>query len=164
MKSYIISIICVGVIGSIISLIAPEGEGGGLGKHVRLAVGCVLVLTCVSPLGDLIEGLRALDLSGLVPEVNEGAIEEYESIFGNSYEAAELSSLKEGIAAMLEERYGVEREDCKVEVIADRNGSGELELKRIFITLYGSAIWKDTGEIERYFGRLFDCEIVTAVG
>ena len=103
MKSYIISIICVGVIGSIISLIAPEGEGGGLGKHVRLAVGCVLVLTCVSPLGELIEGLRGLDLSGLVPEVDGGAIEEYESIFGNSYEAAELSSLKEGIAAMLEE-------------------------------------------------------------
>ncbi|MBE6684812.1 MAG: hypothetical protein E7592_04095 [Ruminococcaceae bacterium] len=164
MKSYIISIICVGVIGSIISLIAPEGEGGGLGKHVRLTVGCVLILMCVSPLGELIEGLRELDFSGLVPEVNDGAIEEYESIFGNSYEAAELSSLKEGIAAMLEERYGVAREDCKVEVIADRNGSGELELKRIFITLYGSAIWKDTGEIERYFGGIFDCEIVTAVG
>lgn len=164
MKSYIISIICVGVIGSIISLIAPEGEGGGLGKHVRLAVGCVLILTCVSPLGELIEGLRELDLSGLVPEVNEGAIEEYESIFGNSYEAAELSSLKEGIAAMLEERYGVAREDCEISVIADRNGSGELELKRIFITLYGRAIWKDTGEIERYFGGIFDCEIVTAVG
>ncbi|MBR3686791.1 MAG: hypothetical protein IKL66_04835 [Clostridia bacterium] len=164
MKSYIISIICVGVIGSIISLIAPDGEGGGLGKHVRLAVGCVLVLTCVSPLGELIEGIRGLDLSGLVPDVNEGAIEEYESIFGNSYEAAELSSLKEGIAAMLGERYGIAREDCEIRVVADRGASGILELKRIFITLYGSAIWKDTGEIERYFGGLFDCEIVTAIG
>ncbi|MBR4031162.1 MAG: hypothetical protein IKJ07_00330 [Clostridia bacterium] len=164
MKSYIISIICVGVIGSIISLIAPDGEGGGLGKHVRLAVGCVLILTCVSPLGELIEGIRGLDLSGLVPEINEGAVEEYESIFGESYGAAELSSLKEGVAEMLGERFGVAREDCEVRVIANKNGSGELELKRIFITLYGSAIWKDTGEIERYFGGLFDCEIVTAIG
>lgn len=164
MKSYIISIICVGVIGSIISLIASEGEGGGLGKHVRLAVGCVLILTCISPLGELIEGIRGLDLSGLVPEVNEGAVEEYESIFGDSYAAAELSSLKDGIAAMLKERYGIERSECEVAVVADRDKSGNLELKRVFITLYGSAIWKDTGEIERYLGGLFGCEIVTAIG
>lgn len=164
MKSYIISIICIGVIGSIISLLAPEGEGGGLGKHVRLAVGCAVILTCISPLGELIRGLSELDLGGLVPEVNEGEMEEYESIFGESYAAAELSSLKEGITAMLEERYGVERSECRVEVVATRDDTGSLALKRIFITLYGSAIWQDTGEIERYFGGLFGCEIVTAIG
>ena len=164
MKEYVISIICVGVIGSIISLIAPEGEGGGLGKHVRLAVGCVLILTCISPLGELIEGLRGLDLEGLVPEVNEGEAEEYESIFGDSYVAAELSSLREGIAAMLKERFGVAREDCEIAVATRRDKSGNLELTRIFITLYGSAIWKDTGEIEGYFGELFGCEIITAIG
>lgn len=164
MKSYVITIICIGVIGSIITLLAPEGEGGGLGKHVRLAVGCAVILTCISPLGELIRGFSELDLGGLVPEVNEGEMEEYESIFGDSYAAAELSSLKEGIGAMLEERYGIARSECKVEVIASQNGTGSLMLKRIFITLYGSAIWQDTGEIERYFGGLFDCEIVTAIG
>ena len=164
MKEYVISIICIGVIGSIITLLAPEGEGGGLGKHVRLAVGCAVILTCISPLGELIEGLREVELGELVPEIEEGGLEEYESIFGESYAAAELSSLREGIAAMLEQRYGIERSECKIEVSADQNGTGSLTLKRIFITLYGSAIWKDTGEIERYFGELFGCEIVTAIG
>lgn len=163
MKTYIISIIITGIIGSIISLLSPEGEGGGLAKHVRLAVGCALILTCITPLGELIGGLREIDLGALIPEIESGA-EEYESIFEGSYTASELSSLKEGLAVMLEEKFGVAREDCEIKVSVERNSSESLELKRIFITLYGSAIWKDTGEMEQYLGELFGCEIVTAIG
>ena len=42
--------------------------------------------------------------------------------------------------------------------------SGDVRLERIFINLYGSAIWCDTGAIEDYLSSLFSCEIVTAVG
>ena len=57
MKAYVISVIIVGVIGSIIALISPEGEGGGLGKHTRLAVGLCVILVCIAPLGSLLRGL-----------------------------------------------------------------------------------------------------------
>ena len=44
MKNYIISIIIVGVIGSLVTLLSPDGEGGGLKKHVSLAVGLCMIL------------------------------------------------------------------------------------------------------------------------
>ena len=60
MKQYVISVMVVGVIGAIVTLLSPEGEGGGLKSHVRLAVGVVLILVCVSPLITMVKTLSEI--------------------------------------------------------------------------------------------------------
>ena len=164
MKAYIISVIAVGIIGSFVSILTPEGEGGGIGRHSRLAVGLSLIIVCAAPIFNMISGLRELDVNSLLPQ--EGAEEsiEYESIFNSSYSAAEIESLKEGIKNILQSRFGIEGSECYVAVKTAEDGCGGRKLERIFINLYGSALWKDTGEIEKYLSSLFGCEIVTAVG
>lgn len=164
MKTYIVTIILVGVIGSISSILSPDGEGGGLGRHTRLAVGLCLVLVCITPVYSLINTLKSFDINDLIPEIDAEEGIEYESIFQSSYEQAELENIRVGIASILYDKYGIEPSDClvKVKVTADENGKRRLE--QIFINLYGAAVWKDTGAIEDYLSSLLGCEIVTAVG
>ena len=164
MKIYIVSIIVVGVVGSILSIISPEGEGGGLSKHTRLAFGLCLILAVALPLSSFFRELREIDLQSIIPEVPEGEREEYESIFQSSYEKAELENLREGIVTILGDRFGIDSSECAVSVQVSRDGDGVRRLDRIFINLYGSAVWKDTGEIEEYLSSLFSCQVVTAVG
>ena len=42
--------------------------------------------------------------------------------------------------------------------------NGEKRLKRVNITLYGSAVWSDSSAIEDYLRELLECEIIIAVG
>lgn len=163
MKGYVISVLLVSIVGSVISMLAPEGEGGGSGRHTRLAVGLCLIVTVASPLVGFIRDLEALDLSALIPSV-EGSEEEYESIFLSSLESAERENLCEGIRDILQKKFDVPPEECRVEVIISSGDDGERRLKRVFLTLYGSAVWKDTGAIEDYLSALLGCEVVSAVG
>ncbi len=169
MKEYILSIVCVSIIGSIVSMLAPEGEGGGLGKHTRLVFGLCLVIVCLYPIKNVIIYLDELNIEGKL-EVPSQDQNEIESIFDSSYSAAEADNLKSGIKALLSDRFGVDMSECKVSVRFKKSDPAggivgeKQQLERIFITLYGSAIWKDTGQIEEYFSSIFNCEVVTAIG
>ena len=164
MKNYVITIIIIGVIGSLITLLAPDGEGGGLKKHVSLAVGLCMILCLSSPLISLIQGLRELDMHSLAPETGDVNKDEYESIFESSLEGAEAQYIREGIAAILKDRFDIEPSECSVSVKFSSDKAGKRVLDRIFVRLYGSAIWKDTEEIEDYLTELFSCDVITAVG
>ena len=163
MKSYVISVLLVSVLGSVVSMLAPEGEGGGLGRHTRLAVGLCLIITVAYPLAGLVECLRGLDLSALIP-LTEAGEEEYESIFLSSLESAERENLCEGIKDILEKNFAVSPEECRVDLNISRGEDGERRLTRVLITLYGSAVWKDTGAMEDYLSSLLGCEVISAVG
>ena len=164
MKQYIISVLIVGVIGSIVNLLAPSGEGGRLSAHVRLATGLVLILVCVSPIVTVVRTLGELDVSDIVGDMNEVDREEYESIFNESYSTAEIENVKQGIKDILRDKFGIAEDECYVSVTTASDGDGKRSIKRIFINLYGVAILKNTDEIEDYLASLFGCEIVTAVG
>ena len=162
MKQYFLSIVIVSVIGSVISIIAPEGEGGGLSRHVSLAVGVCLILVCFAPAADAVEWLRELDLEAVFPE-SEGEVNEYESIFDSAYSQAEIGNLCEGIKGAVSQRFGIDPTCLSVSVRLGEGGRGKT-LESVFVTLYDSAIWADTGEIESYLSSLLGCEIITIIG
>lgn len=162
MREYVLAVLIVGILGSCISLLAPEGEGGGLGKHVRLAVGVVLIAVCISPLLSLIDSLRELDLQGFLPEGED--LQEYESLFEEGFFAAEQKTAEEGIVRLLRDRFGIEEGEAEVSLQITEEGDGTRHVTRIVILLYGSAVWKDTGAIEGYLEGLFSCEVITAIG
>ena len=156
MKEYIISILAVAAAGSIILILSPEGEGGGIKKHVSLAIGLAAILVMISPLSNAIESIGNISFEG-ISGYSESK-EEYESIFYDTLEKAEISNLKSGIKNALSDRFGIDESECNVELnISDG------KLCRVLIRLYGSAIWCDSGEIEKYLHELLDCEVVTAI-
>lgn len=159
MKGYIISIVCVALIGALTSFISPDGEGGGLLRQVKAVVGICIVVVCIGPFFSLIDSLNSFEPELALPEQSQ---QQYEAIFNSAYSSAEISSLKSGIKSILKDKFGIDESECKIKVSI--NSGADKKLDRVFIILFGSAIWKDTGEIEKYLGDLLECEIVTAIG
>ena len=160
MKGYIVSVIGVCIVGTVVSVISPNGEGGGISRHIRLIIAICVILVCINPIFEAINYINEINFDGLIE--NGGKTEsDYKDLFENNYSAAEINNLKVGIKQLLYDKFGIDGAECSVTVsVSDESG----ELSRIFITLYGSAVFKNTGEIENFFGDLFGCEIVTAVG
>ncbi len=156
MQEYILSILAVAAVGAIAFILSPEGEGGGIKKHISLAVGLASILVIISPLSKAIESLADLKFDGFSGSV--GRPDEYESIFYDAFDKTEISNLKSGIKAALRDEFGIDESECSVEItVRDR------ELSRVLIRLYGSAVWRDSGAIEKYLYELLGCEIVTAI-
>ena len=156
-KEYIFSIIAIAIIGSFALIITPDGEGGGIKKHISLIAGLAAIVVIISPLISVLESLSELQFENI--GASEKDSEEYESIFYSSYEAAERENLKNGIKSALYDKFRIDESECAVELTVC-----EGELARVLIRLYGSAVWRDSGEIESYLGNLLGCEIVTAIG
>lgn len=161
MEQYILSVMLVGIVGSVVSILAPEG---GLKDHVRLAIGIVTVAVCILPLMSIITNIGSFDIEQILGESQEITDQDYEEILKSELKTAEIENLREGIKSMLEKKYGISADECYVSVMITSDNNGERKLERIFINLYGESIWKNTTEIEQYLGELFNCEIVCAVG
>jgi hypothetical protein len=144
------------VVAFAVSILAPDGEGGGLSKNVRFAVGLMLITVCLFPLCELVETINNIDVNSMIPEESP---QDYTEYFNVAYEVAEKENLVRGIEAMLRDRFSIDESEVDVSVTIDGG-----ELKRIFIKLNGGAIWKDTGEIEAYLNNIFGCEVITAIG
>ena len=164
MKAYIISVVIVGIIGSIIGILSPDGEGGGLKRQVKTVVGIAIIPVCIFPLISFAETLDGIDTEAIFGEVDEEKRQELESIFENEYFLAEEQNLREGIARLLLERFGIDSSECYIAVTVNTDGEGNRRLEQIYVELYGSAVWKDTGAIEKYLVELFSCRTVVAVG
>ena len=164
MKFYIISVVIIGIVGALIRLLSPHGEGGGLKNHVKLAIGIAIIPISIFPLTSFIEEIQKIDVSDIVGGQDSERLEEYESIFEEGYLLAEEDNLKIGIADILKEKFEIDPSECYISVKISTGSDMKRRLERIFINLYGSAIWKDTVSIEKYLSSLFGCETVIAVG
>ena len=156
MKEYILSILAASTVGSLILILTPEGDGGGIKKHISLVVGLATILVIISPISRALEAIREIDLDGI--KESAGDLEEYESIFYEALEMTEINNLKSGIKAELKNRFQIEDSECSVEITLEDG-----KPCRVLIRLYGSAIWRDSRAIEEHFSDLLGCEIVTAI-
>ena len=160
MKQYIISVIAIGVIGSVFSALSPEGEGGSIKKYINLIIGLTVTLVCISPIASALDFINNLDFNAYATDdtvVNE----EYEKNFKSSYTAAEVYNLKMGIKSELSDKFSIENEECEISVTLCGE---ERKLERVLVTLYGSAIWCDSDAIEKYLSGLLGCEVWVAIG
>lgn len=158
-KGYVISVMCVSIVGSLVSLLSPEGEGGGLGKHVRLVFGLCIVIVLINPIKDVVCYIKNAEYEW-VKDGGDQNSEKYEEIFYESYSSAEIENLKGGIKQLLYDRFEIDGSECEISVSLNSEGG----LDRVLVTLYGGAVWKNTEEIEGYLYGILGCEIVTAVG
>ena len=163
MKLYVISVICITAVGCLVSMLAPEGEGGGISRNIKLVYGICVAFVCMYPIKNIITTVNELDIGSVVetPSQND---EEYKDILDSSYSSAEIINLKNGIKQILYDCFDIDGSECKIDVSLTQTSNGDKKIQRVLVTLYGSAIWKDTGEIERTLESILSCEIVTAIG
>ena len=147
------------VVGTVVSIISPNADGGGLSKQIRVIIAICVIGVCISPINEMMNYINEVDIDGLI-EFEDKIDSDYEEMFREYYSSGELQNLKVGIKQLLYDKFGVDGAECSVAVKVSEEG----KLERIFITLYGSAVFKNTREMEEYFAEAFGCEIVTAIG
>ena len=158
-KNYLFSIMLVSVAAGAAEILAPEGEGGGLKKHVRLLVSLIVLAVLIAPVSGLLgyisnfDNYRGLFGAGHPGEGDFSA--QAENTRQRILERGE-SEVAAGVTALLYDRFGIPGEEAKV-VPELATGDAGIEVKKLTIVLYGRSVWKNPYEIEDYFVRLLGC-------
>lgn len=163
MKGYVLSVIGVCIVGTLVSLLCPDGESGGISRQIRLIIAICVVGVSINPMIGVIEYINELEIGDLMGNYENDSTN-YDEIFNSSYSSAEIQNLKVGIRQLLMDKFEVDGAECSVEVKLSNQEGKNKTLERVYITLYGPAVFKNTAEIEDFFGELLGCEIVTAIG
>ena len=159
MKEYIVSLITAALVAALIGVLSPEGEGGGLSRHMRLL--CTLFLLCVivAPLGGALGTLSdALGDTLAPPDANGGSAEDYQAQLDEALSSAAKPYFAELLIKSIEKEFSIPTGEVRCAI-----RWGEESPERISIILSGSAIWQDPAPIEQFVRETIGCECVSAI-
>ncbi len=152
MSEYFASVV---LISSLVAFFELFSYSGGEEKGEKLAVSVIMIYLIISPLLPIVEGLSDFDISEIT-----SAGEELED---GAYLDVGEEAFREGIAKLLSEKWGLEKNKTVVTVVGfDFN---QMKAERIIITLLSKGITVDFHEIEAYIEEagLGECEVKYAI-
>jgi len=162
MKEYIVSLIVAALVAALVTALSPEGEGGGLSRHLRLL--CTLFLLCVivAPLGGVLGTLSDALGGTLTPPEAGGDTEDYQSQLDQALSDAAKPYFANLLIEAIEKEFAIPTGEVRC-AIRWREGESGATPERISIILSGSAIWKDPSPIEKFVRDRVGCECVSAI-
>lgn len=163
MKEYIVSLFAAALVAALIGVLSPEGEGGGISKHMRLLTALFLLCVIVAPIGGLIGTLEGvLDGTESLPGVEGDAEEGYREELENALSSAAKPYFANLLIEAVKKEFSIPDGEVRC-AIRWRDGEGSATPERISIILSGSSIWRDPSEIEKFVRERVGCECVTAI-
>lgn len=161
MKEYLMGLFALGICCAVVEMLAPEGEGGGIARHIRLLSVVSLLCVVVSPVVALLQredslpeyGKALLDGWG---ESAEQVREDLEERFYLETERLDMALAEQTVAELLQERFSLSSEDCRVVLTVDEQ-SNVIGMR---VALRGQGIWVNTHELTEYIKQTFGCECI----
>ncbi len=160
-------LIAAAVAATLVELIAPQGEGGRMGGHVRLVAGLCVLVALIQPLREGVMLLRAMaegDLAEMLPDVELPAEEEYGSVWSDTLAAMGDQEVTSWVEGVLEQKFEISPDNRRVQVVCEVGENGVLHVKEVYIALRGAAIWKDPHTIEGYVSERLSAPCTVSVG
>ena len=164
MRAYIYSVVCMAAMGGIVLAVSPEGVKSGIKKHMRLICSVCILCVMISPLIELISGIKDIG-GGLQGISDDGGLQDfYESIYEDSSGEGIVEAVGDAVKSQLYESFAIDYSDIRVEVeLAEGNGDRFREPKKITVILSGMAIFNDPRPIEKLIRERFGCECACAI-
>ncbi|MBR5124234.1 MAG: hypothetical protein IKU90_03805 [Clostridia bacterium] len=166
MKTYIWILLASSIAAAVIQLLAPKGENGGLGDHVRMIAGLFLVVSLLNPLKEGIALLRSVaegDLSDCfdltIPSDAEG---DYEGVFHDALSFVGQEEVRGWVVSLLETEFGIPPSGCRVSVTCAVEGE-IVAVEEVGITLLGRYAVEDPHPIESRVGEALSCPVCVTV-
>ncbi|MBQ8140463.1 MAG: hypothetical protein IJ038_02065 [Clostridia bacterium] len=158
MKNYIVTLICVSLICGFIGVLSPDGERGGLKKHINLVASLCVLCVALAPLGSILTGIENMNFNFGGEYFNEDELEEkYDEIYKDNLGNYTAASIAVGSERLVCERFGMNEEDFEIRVsVVCYEDSFETESAALII--YPSGIAKEPREISEYISSLLGCE------
>ena len=163
MTSYIISLVSASLAVTLISILSPEGSGGGIAKHIRLLSALFLICVLIAPVGRLIGGIRDLANGDfMLPEIELPNKEDSNLQMQGALDDASKKYFLDSLTLMLLQEFSIQEGDLTCKAIWTER-DGQTVPKKITVILSGSAIWKDANKIQAFVSDLLGCECITAI-
>lgn len=158
MREYLLSVVAAAIAVGAVTTLVPEGEGGGLRRHVGFVGALCVLAILISPVGELMGFLGDLSFGGF-GAAGDSTKSEYEEIYAEYLQYASAENLSDSVAAVLCDRFGIPPEQCRVRVrVGSRDGRAVAE--QVTVILSGGALLRDPYEIEGFISDLLGCECV----
>ncbi len=155
MKEYLLSLIICSILAAVVCFISPSESLRG---NQKLIAGLCIICIMTRPAVSVINFIRELDITLYIPSApSEEYRDEWEDYLKDYGEGA----VRDYVCSELEMTFGVSAKRVSVTYKGDGEG---IAIEKIYIELPQSAAFKDTAKIEVYFEKIFDCEVITAVG
>jgi hypothetical protein len=158
MKSYLYALFLISLAEAIAGILSPEGEKGGLLKHMRLLSALLLTVVLILPLKSGISYLLALQNGEIpLPEWEEDAESGKEDLQDRLDELSK-EYFSDSLTELLETRFAIEKGQirCLVKWEGDTPSL-------VTVVLSGKAIWKDPAAIEDFVSDLVGCKCQSAI-
>jgi hypothetical protein len=162
MREYIIELFALALCCAVVELLSPEGEGGGIARHIKLMTGLCLLCVLVTPVVSLLSS--GIDLPARLEaalsdwlSIRDQADKDFSDRWQEEYEQLDVTFASQTIAGMLQDKFLIAAGDVSVEVVPDESQS---LISHVRVALSGRAIWQNTHEIEQYIEKTLGCECI----
>ena len=159
MTNYLYALLLVSLAAAIAGILSPEGERGGILKHVRLLSSLLLVFVIILPLKTGFSDLVSLGEGEFpFPEWIEAPDSEDQSELQEQLDRLSQEYFGQTLTERLEGQFSIA--SGEVRCIVRWNGTTPT---LVTVVLSGKAIWKDPEAIEAFVSGLVGCECQTAI-
>ncbi len=159
MKSYLYALLLVSLATALAGMLSPDGEKGGMGKHLRLLSSLLLICVLILPLRDGIAYLVSWSQGELqIPGLEASEPDDYRDQMQENLDLASRDYFSQMLTKTLEQEFSITPGELRCIVRWE-----EETPTRITVVLSGSAIWKDPQAIEDYVEALLGCPCQSAI-
>ena len=160
MRAYVIGLFALSVCCAVVELFSPEGEGGGMARHLKWISGVCLLCALWGPLAALLKGggeipARIFDATEEWLAGGEDASEGYDQLWQEEQQKLDLAYANEAIRELLCQHFDQSGEHISVHAETDEMGE---RLTHVRVALSGRAIWLDTHQLQGFIQDTFGCD------
>ena len=149
------------LVATLVSLLSPDGERGGVAKHTRLLTSLFLVCVMIAPLKGAISALQNWQSGDLtLPWLENVEENDYQEDMQEALDTASRDYFTKMLTQTLEQKFLMDVGDVRCAVHWSDGGSSP---EKVTVILSGSAIWKDPKEIQSCVRSLLSCECAVAI-
>lgn len=163
MKDYLLTLVAASLIAAFVGILTPDGERGGLSKHMKLLTSLFLICVLIAPVGGAVEGLKSFLDGGLsLPSLDTDAEDNYREELDAVLDDASAQYFADMLTQTVESQFSIATGDVACRVAWTRE-DGRLTPARVTVILSGKAIWQDPKPITDYVSALLGCECTVAI-
>jgi hypothetical protein len=163
MKEYILTLIAAALSASLIGILSPDGERGGIARHMRLLIALFMAITLISPIRSLLSGIRDWTVgSGSLPPSVESLPIDPDKTLSEALQNASEAYFTDMLTQAIETKFAIGVGDVRC-AVAWQAKDGTLAPKKVTVLLSGHAVWKNPEEIEAFVHGLLGCECAIAI-
>ncbi len=151
------------LLAAMVNLLAPDGRGGGISKHLKFLTSLFLVCVLIVPIKDAIDGLYKLANGEItLPWLDVTDKDDYTDRTEDALDSASEAYFTQMLTQNLVSRFSLSADDLRCDVTWEEEGE-ERRPARVRVILSGKALWQDPHAIEDYIRDLLGCDCITAI-